>query len=93
MACDELEENLDNNQWDICYENALKLHEKINQENHLMSVFMNHQEIDLVSFEVYRLTQYAKEMEAGDFLASIHTIKHQVEKIMELQKINLENIF
>lgn len=92
-ACDELEESLKNDQWEASYDEACKLLEKIKKDSHSLSVYINHADVDLIANEVFKLTQYVKQIDKSESLASVHAIKHQVEYIIGIQELSLHNIF
>lgn len=92
-SCEHLEEKLKNDEWEDSYDEAYKLLEKIKNDAPGISVYINHADMDLVSNEVYKLTQYVKQLDKSESLASVHSIKHQVDNIMKIQELSIQNIF
>ena len=90
---DLLEELIVNENWDESYDEVISLLDFIDENSEKMSIFINHQEINSIESEVFKLTQYVKSETYDEALASIHYIKFSVKNINRLQKINIENIF
>lgn len=90
---DLLEELISTEDWDKGYEEVLDLLDYIKSTSNTMSLFINHQEIDLIEGEIFKLTQYVKLKNKDESLASIHVIKFNVENIQRVQKVNLHTIF
>ncbi|NLZ47871.1 MAG: DUF4363 family protein [Clostridiales bacterium] len=59
----------------------------------VMTVFVNHVEIDSLNNEILNLTQYVKCKSKDDALTCSHTIKFYSQNIADLQKLNISNIF
>ncbi len=92
-SCDHLEEILKNDEWEAGYDEACKLLEKIKQDASGISVYINHADVDIIANEVFKLTQYVKELDKSESLASVHAVKHQVDYIRKIQELSLQNIF
>lgn len=90
---DLLEDLISAEDWDKGYEEVLDLLDYIKSTSNTMSLFINHQEIDLIEGEIFKLTQYVKLQNKDESLASIHVIKFNVENIQRVQKVNLHTIF
>lgn len=90
---DLLEELISTEDWDKGYDEVLDLLKYINSTSNTLSLFINHQEIDLIEGEIFKLTQYVKLQNKDESLASIHVIKFNVENIQRVQKVNLHTIF
>ncbi|WP_040210297.1 DUF4363 family protein [Clostridium polynesiense] len=92
-SCEELEALLKDDEWDRSYDEACSLLDIVKSEAPMISVFMNHADIDTVSHEVYKLTQYVKQLDKSESLASVHILKHHIDNIVSLQRLSIENIF
>ncbi len=92
-TCDNLEELINDENWETAYDIANKFHKKIDKKTSEMSLYLNHQQVDDITHELYGLTQYIKEKEKADSLAGVHSVKHSAKVVRELQKFSLENIF
>lgn len=90
---DLLEELITNGNWDESYDEVMSLLDFIDKNSTKMSIFINHQEIDLIESEIFKLTQYVKSETSDEALASIHYIKFSVKNINRLQKVNIQNVF
>lgn len=90
---DSLEELVVEENWEESYNSVMDLLDHIQQESKLTSVFINHEEVDIMEMEVYKLTQFIKEKDKTQSLASIHALKFSLENIKKLHEFNLQNIF
>lgn len=91
--CDELEEIISKETWDNSYEKSMELLKDLQDKHNILSMFINHQEIDNMTNELYKFTQYVKGKNKDEALASIHVVKFYIEHIEDLQKVNIQNIF
>ncbi len=92
-ACEQLELLINEEEWEASYDLSFKTHQEVKEKALKLSAYINHEDIDCITEEVFKLTQYVKEMEKAEALASVHSIKHEAEIIYRLQKPTLENIF
>ncbi|SUY46345.1 Uncharacterised protein [Clostridium putrefaciens] len=92
-CCDKLEEDISDERWNNIYEDSLDFLHKVQKDSKTLSIFIDHQELDNMSNELYKFTQYTKWENKEESLASLHVVKFYLNHIEELQKINLQNIF
>jgi hypothetical protein len=59
----------------------------------IITIFVHHQELDVLSEEMVRAKIYVKHKEKVDALAAINTVSFQLKHIIDLEKINIQNIF
>ena len=57
------------------------------------SIYLSHQEYDLLSDEATKIYMYLNQNAIPDTLASTRILKNNTENLQELQKISLKNIF
>ncbi|MFD3155822.1 DUF4363 family protein [Haloimpatiens sp. FM7330] len=88
-----LETIVTNEKWEDAYKMSISLLNKWKKEHRKLSVFVHHEEIDDINNELLQLTQYVKCKDKSESLAKIHVIKFFVNNIIELEKVNLQNIF
>ncbi|BDR63245.1 hypothetical protein K144313037_01770 [Clostridium tetani] len=55
-------------------------------------MFVNHQEIDIISSELKKLSQYILCKNKDESLASLHSINFFLKHIVHLEEISIENI-
>ena len=91
--CDELEDIISKETWDNSYEKSMDLLEDLQDKHNILSMFIHHQEIDNMTNELYKFTQYVKGKNKDEALASIHVVKFYIEHIEDLQKVTIQNIF
>ncbi|AVP60894.1 DUF4363 domain-containing protein [Clostridium botulinum] len=90
--CDELEELVSSESWEKAYGKSLELFNDWQDNHFVISMVINHSEIDNINNELWKLTQYVKCKSEDESLASIHVVKFLLEHIIKMEKINIENI-
>lgn len=89
----QLEEMLNQEQWEEAYQVSKDMLEEWKKYHTIIPIFANHAELDNLNNEMLKLTQYIKCKNKDESLASTHVIKFFLESLIELQKVNLQNIF
>lgn len=89
----EIENNIQSSEWNKAYDNSLKFLTEWDKYSKKVSVFTHHAEIDNINNELWKLTQYTKEKNKDESLASAHVIKFYLKHIVEMEKVNLQNVF
>ena len=88
----QLEENISSENWD----ESSKLVDQLNKEwakhGNILFIFVHHAEIDNISEEMNKLTQYVKYHIKEDCMASLYTIKFFFAHILELEQLSIKNI-
>lgn len=87
-----LEAQISKESWDKAYKTSLKFMKDWKEDSKLVSIFVHHQEIDDINNEVWKLTQHVKCENKDEALASIHAIKFLISHIIDLEKINIQNL-
>lgn len=90
---DQLETSINNDQWEKSYKTSLEFFNSWQKYSDKISVFVHHAEIDNINMEIWKLTQYVKEKNKDESLASVHVLKFLLEHIADMERINLQNIF
>ncbi len=88
----QLESLIEASSWENAYGTSLKLMSDWEGYSKVISIFVNHAEIDNINSELWKLTQYAKFKNRDEAMASVHTIKFYLKHIKEMEKVNLQNI-
>jgi hypothetical protein len=89
----ELEELIKNSQWEKAAESANDMLDRWKRQSAIIPMFVNHTEVDNLTNELLRLTQFVECRTVDESLASTHVVKFWLDNIRALQKINFENIF
>ncbi len=89
----QIEKSIENNSWDEAYDSSLNFLNKWDNYSHNISIFVNHAELDNINIELWKLTQYVKCHDKEEALASNHVLKFLLKHIVNMEKVNLENIF
>lgn len=87
-----MEKLVSSESWEKAYGESLKLFDNWQNKHVVISMVINHSEIDNINNELWKLTQYVKCKNKDESLASIHVVKFLLEHIMLMEKINIENI-
>lgn len=89
----QIENNIQNDEWNKAYDNSLKFLNEWNKYSKKVSIFTHHAELDNINIEIWKLTQYTKCQTKDESLASAHVIKLLLKHIVEMEKVNSQNIF
>ncbi|MCM1990387.1 DUF4363 family protein [Oceanirhabdus seepicola] len=90
--CDEIHDSIMSSHWEKAHaesEDLLKLWDKNSKS---MIVYVNTSELDLISSEIVRLTDYIQFKKQSEAIPCISVIKHQINEIKTLEKLTLHNI-
>ena len=90
--CDEIHDSIMSSHWEKAHaesENLLKLWEKNSKS---MFVYINANELDLISCEIVRLTDYTEFKNQPEAIPCISVIKCLINEINSLEKLTLHNI-
>lgn len=89
----QIENNIKNDEWNKAYSNSIKFLDEWHDYSKKVSIFTHHAEIDNINIELWKLTQYTKCQTKDESLASAHVIKLLLNHLVELEKVNSQNIF
>lgn len=89
---DEIEQYITDSNWDKAYKSSIEYTEKWKDYSEKLKLFVDHQEMDKIEIELWKLPQYIKEKNKEESLASVHVLKFLVDHISELEKVNIQNI-
>lgn len=89
----QIENNIQKDEWNKAYDNSLKFLNEWDKYSKKVSIFTHHAEIDNLNNELWKLTQYTKCQTKDESLASAHVIKFLLKHIVEMEKVNSQNIF
>lgn len=89
----QIERDIDKNDWNKAYDNSIIFLKQWDNYSKKISVFVDHEEIDNINNELWKLTQYTKSKNKDESLASNHVVKFFLNHISDMEKINLQNIF
>ena len=88
-----LEKQITAEKWKDAYDTSMELTSKWKNYCTKLSVFVDHEEIDNVDGELWKLSQYTKCANNEESLASLHVIKFFIGHITNMEKISMQNIF
>lgn len=90
---DDLEQYISEEKWDKAYKTSMDFTNQWEKRSKVIKLFVNHQEIDNIEMELWKLPQYVKENTKDEALASVHVLKFLLKHISNLEKVNIQNIF
>lgn len=90
---DTIEEFVINNSWDETYTNCVDFLDDLEKDSKIMTIFIHHVNVETIYNDLLKLSQYIKCKDKVDSLAEIHEIKFLLKEILEIEKVNLPNIF
>ncbi len=90
--CTQLENLISSESWEKAYTKSKEIFDNWKNDHFVISMVINHSEIDNINNELSKLTQYVKSENKDESLASINIVRFLLEHIMLMEKINIENI-
>jgi len=90
---DQLENLVTQDSWDEAYEISTDFLTTWEEDSKKISVFINHFQVDAISNQILKLTQYTKYHDKSEALALIHDIKFLLKELIEIEKVTISNIF
>lgn len=90
---DEIEQYITDNDWDKAYKSSIEYTEKWKDYSEKLKLFVDHQEMDKIEIELWRMPQYIKERNKEESLATVHVLNFLVNHISDLERVNIQNIF
>lgn len=87
-----LETLIEESSYEKAYEVSLQLMNDWERYSKVITIFVNHAEIDNINNELWKLTQYTKYKNRDESMASVHTIKFYLKHIVDMEEVNMQNI-
>ena len=88
-----LESNINKEQYGAAYNLSLDYINQWKKTSKTLTIFIHHEDIDHVSNEVLKLTQYIKVKDKSEALATVHVMKYLIDHIIDHEKVSISNIF
>jgi hypothetical protein len=89
---DELESLVLADNWEEADEVSSRVWEQWHASAQILPIIINHTEVDLISSEILKLTQYITSKNKEESLASTHLVRFLIENVRSLQRLNIQNI-
>lgn len=89
---DIIEIHLENEEYKESYDKIMSLLDKWEKYSKTSSIFYNHIEIDCITSDFFKATQFIKYEDKVNSLALVHSLKFNVRAMLELQSVSLSNI-
>ncbi|WP_055070335.1 DUF4363 family protein [Clostridium massiliamazoniense] len=87
------ENNIDNPIWKELNSKSVDLENYIYNNYNMLSLYLNHERLDIIISELARLKQYTINSDLRESLSTISFIKSYTNTIIKEEDINLRNIF
>ncbi|MFL0197670.1 DUF4363 family protein [Clostridium sp. WILCCON 0269] len=88
-----IEQAVESNDWDKSYKNSEELTAEWKKYSPRLSIFSNNNEIDDINNELSKLMQHITYKSKEESLISISIIKNSIYGILEMQQLNMHNLF
>lgn len=89
----EIEQAIESNNWDKSYKNSKEFAAEWKKDSPKLSIFSNHNEINDINNEFWKLVEHITYKNKEEALISIGVIKNSIYGILEMQQINMHNLF
>ncbi len=64
-----------------------------NKTSKFLTLYTHHEDLDYIDTEILKLTQYVKNKDKSEGLATVHVLKHLVSHILAHERVSVGNIF
>jgi len=88
-----LESYIINEKYKDAYSLSLNYIDEWNKTSKFLTLYTHHEDLDYIDTETLKLTQYIKNEDKSEGLATVHVLKHLVDHIKAHEKVSISNIF
>ena len=92
-SLDELEQDIEKQNWDEASEKLKEFHEKWDKVSTLWSMLIDHYEIDNIELVLSQLISYAENKDKSEALSQMSSLKTLIKHIPAKESFSLKNIF
>ncbi|WBW98780.1 DUF4363 family protein [Oceanirhabdus sp. W0125-5] len=92
ILCDEIHDFVISSNWEEAHTESERLLKLWNKNSKAMFVYVNTNELDLISCEIVKLTDYTQYKNKSEAIPCISVIKYLINEINALEKITWHNI-
>lgn len=89
----QVEKSIQLNSRDEAYKNSQNFTTEWKKYSPKLAIFSDHDEMEDISNEMRKLTQYINHRDSEESLSSTNVIQNSLKRIMEMQRLNIENLF
>ncbi|SFD15075.1 DUF4363 family protein [Clostridium uliginosum] len=89
---EDIEITLTQDNFEEAYTQSIQLMNLIQSEGFITSIYVNHQDFDILVNDAVKLSVYLTYKDAEDADATLHSLKYNAQNIKKLQIPTLENI-
>lgn len=93
ISCNEIEELIDSNSFEAASVMTDDLLSKIKDNHLLSSVYLNHNDFDMLSCETLKLSLYVECKNNDESRVALSLLRCYAVNVRKLHKLNIENIF
>jgi hypothetical protein len=87
-----IEKSIESNSWDEAHKNYEDFMVQWGKYSPKVSIFSNHNEIDNINSELWKLMQHITYRNGEESLASINVIKNLLHHILKMEQLNIQNL-
>ena len=91
--CEFLEYGLSSENKEESFEAAMIIFSRLDEQNIIPSIYINHLDYDVLLNEALKLTVYIEKDDMSEASTSLHLLKFAAQHIKDLQVPDLKNIF
>lgn len=88
-----IEKAIEANSWNEAYKDYENFMAQWETYSPKVSIFSNHNEIDNINSELWKLMQHITYRNGEESLASINVIKNLLHHILKMEQLNMQNLF
>lgn len=78
--------------WNEIHLESLELHDQLLENYGFISLYLNHEILDYLDSEMFRLSEYTKIKDLAESRVSLSNIDAQINTTISLQKFRIRNI-
>ncbi|MEY7999259.1 DUF4363 family protein [Clostridium sp. Mt-5] len=89
----QIEKSIQSNSWDEAYKNSQNFMADWKKYSSNLSIFSNHDEIEDINNESWKLIHHINHKNSEESLSSTNVIQNSLNHILEMQRLNIQNLF
>lgn len=87
-----LESYITKEQYSNAYNLSLDYIAQWKKTTKVLAIFIHHEDLDHISNEALKLTQYIKVKDKSEALATVHVMKYLIDHVIDHEKVSISNL-